>query len=207
MKEHGDSERLPSPEAVDLGCARAWLASLSIRAHLPPITPPPPAIWPSVQGPQLLPGSSAGAQSQAALPPEAGQALQARLPRRPRARTGHGSLGGPCRTAAPRSPGLPASRPLGPDPGPAPPPSSTWDVPEPGAAAKAETSPPLPPASESGGGGWVERGPRLLRPDRDTWGGGWMEHSPSATAAVVAAAPGQRVLPARAPPRALAAQR
>lgn len=80
-------------------------------------------------------------------------------------------------------------------------------MPEPGAAAKAETSPPLPPASESGGGGWVERGPRLLRPDRDTWGGGWMEHSPSATAAVVAAAPGQRVLPARAAPRALAAQR
>lgn len=175
MKEHGDSERLLSPEAVGLGCARACLASLSIRAHLPRITPPPPAIWPSVQGPQQLPGSSAGAQSQAALPPEVGQALQARLSRRPRARTGHRSSGGPCRTAAARFPGLPAPRPQGPDRGPAPPPSSTWDAPEPGAAAKAGTSPPLPPASESGGGGRVGRGPRLLRPDRDTWGGGWMD--------------------------------
>lgn len=110
MKEHGDSERLPSPEAVDLGCARAWLASLSVRAHLPPITPPPPATWPRVQGPQQLPGSSAGAQSQAALPPEVGQALQARLPRRPRARTGHGSVGGPCRTAAPPASPRPGHR-------------------------------------------------------------------------------------------------
>lgn len=50
----------------------------------------------------------------------------------------------------------------------------------------------------------LTRGSRLLRPDRGTRGGGWMGHSPSPPAT---AAPGPRLLPARAPPRALPASR
>lgn len=159
---------------------------VSIRAHLPPVIQPPSRSWAQSPGPGAahpqLPGSAAGTQGRLLSCSRRGR-------RGSPAGRGRGGSGG----TRGRSPQTRPSRSAaaGSQPGPAPPPSSTWDAPEAGAAAKAQTSPPLSPVPERGRAGRCdERGPRLLRRDLGTWGGGWKEHSPSLPAAA-AAAPGR----------------
>lgn len=101
----------------------------------------------------------------------------------PAGREGARRLGLPRRVAAPRAP-RPRSRARDP---PHLPPSGTWDAPEPGAAAKAETSPPLPPATARGAG---RSGGDPASQTRGRHRGRGVEgHSPSPPAATAAAAP------------------
>lgn len=182
-------------------------SGVSIRAHLPPVIQPPSRSWAQRPGPGAarpqLPGSAAGTQGRLLSCPRWGRRGG------PAGRGRGGSGGARGRSPQPRPSRSPAA---GSQPGPAPPPSSTWDAPEAGAAAKAQTSPPLSPVPERGRAGRCdERGPRLLRRDLGTGGGGWKEHSPSlprgSGGGGGGGCPGPRFLPARAPPRALAAPR
>lgn len=197
MKEHGDSEQPPSPEAMGLGCARACLA---------PLHACPPSTHHSATPRDLAQcrGPTAGARLRCprpgptCLPPEMGRARRAGLWRCPR-------LGRALpRAAAPRSPRPPHPGHRVRSPGPAPPPSTTWDAPEP--APRPQPRLPLhyhlPRRPDRGEG----TPPPQTR--QRHLGRGRMEHSPSSTeAAAAAAAPGPRPLPAVAPPRAPAAPR
>ena len=193
-----------SPGAVDLGCAPACL-SVSISTHLPPITQLPPAAWSSVRAKddsRLLPGSAAGAQGQPALPPALGP------PRRgaralPTGREGTQWLWRAQPLGRSPRPRVPTPRSLGPQPGPDAPPSGTWDAPEPGAAAKAETFPPLTPAPERGArrGDPASSDATKARGSEDGRG---IHLGPEAAAAAAARPPAPS---SRLPPRAVAAAR
>lgn len=204
----GDTEQLPSPEAMELGCARARLAASPSELTFHPSLSHPPTS-PRLRGP----ASRARGRPPAAARLRGGRPGPDCRPARggagagARRGGGHGGSGGERgHSPQPRPSRAPAA---GSQSGPAPPPSSTWDAPEPRVTAKAQTSPPLSPAPARGRAGRCEeRGPRLFTRDLGTRGGGWKEHSPSPpAAAAAAAAPRPRLLPARAPPRALAAAR
>lgn len=106
MKERGDSEQTPSPGAAAAGCARAG-PSRSVRAHLRPVTQPPPAAPPGVPAPTTLRGGRARGR--------AGTAGRAPALALPAGREGQGGSDSP---AAPPAPG-PRPRPRDP---PRPPP-------------------------------------------------------------------------------------
>lgn len=187
MKERGDSEQMPSPEAVDAGCARAGLAASPSALTFDPSLSRRPRSG-QVSGPRrptAAAGSAASRPSRPGLGGHRGPGSGAGAARGPGGRTAARTAPPRGRSPHPGPPALPPPRPgpeprsrarvpphlplvpgMRPNPAPRPKPRLPlhYHLPRGAAPAGVEGTPPLRPARGTWGGGW--RGIHLVPPRR-----------------------------------------